>query len=123
MLGLSGGTFVFSAVAPATGLAGSILGQASRPACASRTDQFVTSITEPFGGSRTVRVSLSKPVDMPIHKFAPLMVGVLSRLHTAGLQFLKAEVTVKTYALVVIPLAFGAFLIALLIPETSAFVP
>jgi len=49
--------------------------------------------------------------------------GVLTRLRLAGLQFFKAEVTVKTYALVVIPLAFGAFLIALLIPQTNAFVP
>jgi hypothetical protein len=65
----------------------------------------------------------SKPVDMPIYRFAPLAHGVLSRLHAAGLQLLKAEVTVKTYALVVIPLAFGAFLIALLIPETHVFVP
>jgi hypothetical protein len=93
------------------------------PACASHTDQFVMSITEPFGGSRKLTTSILKPVDMPLHRFAPLTLGVLSRLHTASLQFLKAEVTVKTYALVVIPLAFGAFLIALLIPETNAFVP
>ena len=60
---------------------------------------------------------------MAIYTFAALALGFLSRLRMAGLQFLKAEVTVKTYALVVIPLAFGAFLIALLIPETSTFVP
>jgi hypothetical protein len=60
---------------------------------------------------------------MPISRFADVALGVLSRLGVAGLQFLKAEVTVKTYALVVIPLAFGAFLIALLIPETNALVP
>ena len=70
-----------------------------------------------------MRVSLSKSVDMTIYTFAALALSVLSRLRMGGLQFLKAEVTVKTYALVVIPLAFGAFLIALLIPETSTFVP
>jgi TctA family transporter len=64
-----------------------------------------------------------KAGDMPTYTFAAFALGVLSRLRTGVLQFFKAEVTVKTYALVVIPLAFGAFLIALLIPETSAFVP
>jgi hypothetical protein len=83
----------------------------------------VTAITAPFGGSRKLGTSFSKSVDMPIYTFAALALGFLSRLRMGGLQFLKAEVTVKTYALVVIPLAFGAFLIALLIPETSTFVP
>jgi hypothetical protein len=43
----------------------------------------------------------SKPVDMRIYTFAAFVLGVLSRLRTGVLQFFKAEVTVKTYALVV----------------------
>jgi hypothetical protein len=89
----------------------------------SRTDQFVTTITAPFGGSHKLHPSLLKRFRMPIKKFPAFALGVLTRLRLAGLQFFKAEVTVKTYALVVIPLAFGAFLIALLIPQTNAFVP
>jgi hypothetical protein len=39
------------------------------------------------------------------------------------LLFCTGNVTVKTYIFVVAPLAFGAFLMAFMIPEPSAFAP
>jgi hypothetical protein len=47
----------------------------------------------------------------------------LSRLRTGAFLFFTGDVTVKTYIYVVAPLAVGAFLMAFMIPEPSAFAP
>jgi hypothetical protein len=54
---------------------------------------------------------------------ATFPLATLSRLRTGAFLFFTGEVTVKTYIFVVAPLALGAFLIAFMIPEPSAFAP
>jgi hypothetical protein len=54
---------------------------------------------------------------------AAFALGTLSRLRTDAFLFFTGNVTVKTYILVVAPLAVGAFLMAFMIPEPSAFAP
>jgi hypothetical protein len=54
---------------------------------------------------------------------AAFPLAALSRLRTGAFLFFTGDVTVKTYILVVAPLALVAFLIAFMIPETSAFAP
>jgi hypothetical protein len=54
---------------------------------------------------------------------AAFTLGTLSRLRTDAFLFFTGDVTVKTYILVVAPLALGAFVMAFMIPEPSAFAP
>ena len=49
--------------------------------------------------------------------------ATLFRLRTGVSLFCTGNVTVKTYIYVVAPLAVGAFLMAFMIPEPSAFAP
>jgi hypothetical protein len=49
--------------------------------------------------------------------------ATLSRLRTGAFLFFTGDVTVKTYIFVVAPVAVGAFLMAFMIPEPSAFAP
>jgi hypothetical protein len=49
--------------------------------------------------------------------------ATLFRLRTGVSLFCTGNVTVKTYVFVVAPLAIGAFLMAFMIPEPSAFAP
>jgi hypothetical protein len=54
---------------------------------------------------------------------AAFALSTLSRLRTDAFLFFTGDVAVKTYILVVAPLAVGAFLMAFMIPEPSAFAP
>jgi hypothetical protein len=54
---------------------------------------------------------------------AAFALGTLSRLRTDAFLFFTGDVTVKTYILVVAPLALGAFVMAFMIPEPSVFAP
>jgi hypothetical protein len=49
--------------------------------------------------------------------------STFSGLRTGAFLFFKGDVTVQTYIFVVAPLAFGAFVIAFMIPEPSSFAP
>jgi hypothetical protein len=87
------------------------------------TAQFVIAINALAVGSPTIKWGYEVDCMHFIAVFAAFALATLSRLRVGVFLFFKGEVTVKTYVFVVAPLALGAFLIAFLIPETSAFAP
>jgi hypothetical protein len=87
------------------------------------TAQYVIAINALAGGWPMVPRGL-KWIYM---RFFAVMVGfglaALLRFRTGVFLFFTGDVTLKTYIFVVAPLAVGAFLMAFMIPEPSAFAP
>jgi hypothetical protein len=80
----------------------------------------VIAINAPASGSRMVEKWIFMHFVAASAAFA---LATLARLRTGVFLFFKGDVTIRTYIFVVAPLALSAFLIAFMIPETSAFAP
>jgi hypothetical protein len=87
------------------------------------TAHFVIAINALAGGSPMLWWGLEWSGMHLIAVLAAFAFAILSRLRTSAFLFFTGRVSVRTYIFVVGPLALGAFLIAFLIPETSAFAP